>query len=117
MAMKYSLNFRVANFLRSKGYNFREHLSPEVINMQSEIAKLDGGINFKVELYPDGAWTAISTNVDGLVTGGSKQSEINELLKDATFTYYGVPPKYSNDKMLRNTGEPITVEQTVHVTA
>ena len=108
----------MVRFLRERGYNFKESARPEVIAMQKAIAGLENGaVDFQVKTYPDGSWTAQATNVDGLFTGGSKQSEISEVLKDAIFTYYGIPPKYCNDKMLRNTGEPVTVEQTVNVTA
>lgn len=108
----------MANFLRSKGYDFKEHLHPAVVEMQKEINALDNkNINFEIKVYPDGSWTAISTNVEGLMTGSRKQSEANELIKDATFTYYGIPPRFANDKLLRNAGEPVTAEQQVHVTA
>jgi len=112
MIMKYSLKYQLASYMRSKGYNFKEHLRPEVIEMQKEINALSNkSINFEIKVYPDGSWTAIATNVKGLLTGSHKQSEINELIKDAIFTYYGVPPKYAHDKLLRNTGEPVTAEQ------
>lgn len=116
--MRYSLRYQLANFLRSKGHNFNEHLRPEVIQMQKEISSLENhNINFEIKVYPDGSWTAKATNVEGLLTGGRKQSEINGLIKDAIFTYYGVPPQYADDKLLRNSGEPVTAEQQVHVTA
>ena len=118
MSMRYSLTYRLADFLRSKGYNFSEELRPEVVEMQREINALDNrSINFEIKVYPDGSWLAKSTNVEGLLTGSRKQSEVHELIKDAIFTYYGVPPQYANDKLLRNTGEPVTSEQQVHVTA
>lgn len=118
MAMRYNLRYKAANLMRRYGYNFREELRPEVIEMQKEINTLEKkNINFDVKAYPDGSWTAKATNVEGLLTGGRDQSKINDLIKDAIFTYYGVPSQYANDKLLRNTGEPISVEQQVHVTA
>ncbi len=116
--MKYSLTYKLSDFMRKKGYKFHEEKQPEVIKMQKEIASLDNqSINFNITSHADGSWMAKSTNVDGLLTGGRKQSEVHEVIKDAIFTYYGVSPQYCRDDLLRNTGEPVTLEQKVHVTA
>jgi len=116
--MKHSLVYKVSDLMRKHGYDFHEEMRPEVIEMQKEFASLDNhGINFKIMHYPDGSWVAKSTNVDGLLTGSRKQGEINEVIKDAIFTYYGIPPQYCKDGLLRNTGEPVKAQQTVHVTA
>lgn len=116
--MKYSLRYKLAQFMRARGYDFSESTRPEVVKMQEEIALLENrAINFLIQRYPDGSWVAKSTNIDGLITGGSNISEVNELLKDAIFTYYGISPQFANDKLLRNTGDPITTEQRVHITA
>lgn len=115
--MKYNLRYKVANLLRRKGYKFNEAERPEVISMQREIASLGSGVTFEIKTFPDGSWIANSTNVEGILTGSRNQSEVHDLIKDAIFTYYGVPPQYANDKLLRNTGEPVTTEQQVHVTA
>jgi len=102
--------------MRSKGYNFQESRHPSIKAMKEEISELKG-IDFRIKVYPDGSWVAKSPNVQGLLTGDRDQSDINELLKDAIFTYYSVPPQLANDRMLRNSGEPIRAEQKVHVTA
>jgi predicted RNase H-like HicB family nuclease len=116
--MKHSFVFKLADFMRKHGYNFREETRPEVALMQKEIASLDNrSINFAIKYYPDGSWVAKSSNVDGILTGGRNQAEAQELIKDAIFTYYGVPPQYARDSLLRNTSEPIKAEQKVHVTA
>ncbi len=116
--MKYSLRYKLANFLRTKGRRLNGAQSAEVIAMQKEISSLENkNINFEIKTYIDGSWMAKSTNVEGILTGGNDQKEINEMLKDAIFTYYGVPPEHADDKLLRNSGEPVTTEQRVHVTA
>lgn len=89
------MRYKVANLMRRKGYGLNEKKCPEVIEMQKEIASLGSGINFDIKTYPDGMWTAKSTNVDGILTGSRNLSEINELLKDATLTYYGVPSHFA----------------------
>lgn len=111
------MTFKLASLLRHyKLVNFNEN--DAIRSMQSEIAALENGsINFKVEGYPDGTWYAESTNVEGLNTGGFNQADIKDMLKDAIFTYYNVPPQFCDDRSLRNTNEPVTVEQQVRVSA
>ncbi len=116
--MKYSLRYKLASFLRTKGRGLSSAQSAEVIAMQKEISNLENkNINFEIKTYVDGSWMAKSTNVEGILTGGNNQKEINEMLKDAIFTYYGVPPEHADDRLLRNSGEPVTTEQRVHITA
>ncbi|HEX9679343.1 MAG TPA: hypothetical protein VGA08_01870 [Candidatus Saccharimonadales bacterium] len=112
--MRHSLKYRLAQFMRSYGYNFAEATRPEIVEMKEEMAKLkNGAINFDIKGYPNGSWVAKSTNVKGIITGGTDLREIDGYLKDATFTYYGVPPQFANDSMLRNTGEPVKSKQNV----
>ena len=70
------------------------------MKMKKEISVLGGGIEFKIEQYPDGSWTAESVNVDGIITGGGNIRNSAELLRDAIFTYYRVPPQFCNDASL-----------------
>ncbi|MEK7105143.1 MAG: hypothetical protein AAB865_00440, partial [Patescibacteria group bacterium] len=67
--------------------------------METEIQKL-GSIEFKIELQPDGSWVAESTNLDGIITGGSKRQNINEMIKDAIFTYFEIPPHLCNGALV-----------------
>lgn len=83
--------------------------------MRTAIAQL-GGIDFKLEFYPDGTWTAESTNIDGIITGGGDTKEVNSILKDAIFTYFEMPPHLCNDKLLQAPNEPVTLEQRVWAT-
>lgn len=102
--------------MRSKGYQFQELRHPAIEALQEEVGELKG-IDFEVKAYPDGSWVAKSKNVEGLLTGGRNQKDIDAQLKDAIFTYYGVPPQFANDNILRNSGEPITAKKSVRVTA
>lgn len=112
------LIYHAYNALRGRGVKFNESADPRVVEMHETIAALDNkAINFKIEQHPDGTWTAESTNVDGIMSGSKDPREIPELLKDAIFTYFEIPPQLCNDSLLRADNEPVKVEQTVHVGA
>lgn len=83
--------------------------------MQYEIRRLGGKIEFKIEQYPDGSWTAESTNIDGIITGGKTVKYMPTMMKDAIFTYFGIPPHYCDDALLRADNEPVTLRQFVYV--
>jgi hypothetical protein len=89
---------------------------PAVQAMRGEIQRL-GGIQFRIELTPSGDWMAKSTNVDGILTGGSAEDSKDELIKDAIFTYYGVRPQYCEGSLLRTAGESKVIRQDVLVAA
>lgn len=115
--MKTSLSYKFANVAKKAGYKFRSHTNTDVIAMRDEIAKLGtNGINFNISIERDGSWYAESTNVDGIISGGFDVKEINEMLKDAVFTYYGVAPQHCDDTLLKSSGEVQTVKQQVLVT-
>lgn len=107
--------YSVANALRKAGVDFHERNDERVKNMQRDIQRL-GKIEFKIEHYPDGSWTAESSNIDGIITGGANTSEIPSMIRDATFTYFGIPPHLCNDALLKADNEPVTVIQRVYVT-
>lgn len=110
--------YAISNALRKAGWNFSEASNPRVQNMRSTIDGLENkSINFYIEQQPDGAWIAQSTNIDGIMTGGRHPREIPEMLKDAVFTYFEVPPQFCNDALLRSDNEPAKVQQRVHVSA
>lgn len=104
-----------AQVLRHFGYDFNEENNEQVKEMKKEIAALDGGIEFKIEQFPDGSWTAESVNIDGIITGGDNIKNSAEMIRDAIFTYYRVPPQFCNDASLLADNEPITVRQKVYV--
>ena len=111
------INFATSK-LRKLGHNFNEESDYRVVKMRSTINSLDNhAIQFKIEQYPDGSWSAESTNINGIMTGSKDPRETPELIKDAIFTYFEVPPQLCRDDLLRSDNEPAMVKQTVHVGA
>ncbi|PJE65338.1 hypothetical protein COU91_02200 [Candidatus Saccharibacteria bacterium CG10_big_fil_rev_8_21_14_0_10_47_8] len=107
-----------ANTLRKLGYSFDEENNERVKEMRATIRELDNhSINFKIEHHPDGTWSAESTNIDGIMTGGKDPREVPDLLKDAVFTYFEIPPHLCRDEALHTDNEPAEVKQNVHVGA
>ena len=100
--------------LRRLGVRFHEEQDPRVQAMQKTIHDL-GSIQFKIEIYEDGSWVAESTNIDGIITGGTNKDNINETLKDAVFTYFEIPPHLCNDALVKGSDEPLKLEQRVYV--
>lgn len=107
--------YLAANTLRKMGYVFNEETDARVQNMQKEIRRIGGKIEFKIEQYPDGSWVAESVNLDGIITGGKSAKEISLMMRDAIFTYFGVPPYLCKESLLRANNEPVTVRQQVYV--
>lgn len=89
-----------ANQLRRLGYDFNEAHDERIQAMKKEIQRLGGRIEFKIEQYPDGSWTAESTNLNGVITGGTNVKMITPVMKDAIFTYFGIPAHLCNDTFL-----------------
>ena len=89
--------YLTAAMLRRWGYHFNEDADPRVRAMKKEIQALGGRIEFKIEQYPDGSWTAESVNIDGVLTGGANAKETGSSIRDAIFTYFGIPAHLCND--------------------
>ena len=100
--------------LRRLGYDFNENSDPRVLAMKKEIQHLGGKIEFKIEQYPDGSWVAESINIDGIITGGASTKKTASVIRDAVFTYFGIPPHLCNDLVLHTDNEPIIMTQ--HIT-
>ncbi len=107
--------YLAAKRLRQWGYNFNEEADQRVLAMKKEIQRLGGRVEFKIEQYPDGSWTAVSVNIDGVITGGVNTKQVAPTIKDAVFTYFGIPPHLCNDAVLRADNEPVTLRQHVYV--
>lgn len=107
--------FITSQFLTKLGFRFDAQQNPAVLAMQEKIHEL-GSIEFKIEVHPEGSWSAESTNIDGIITGGASAKEINATIKDAIFTYFKIPPYLSSDNLLTAANEPVTVEQRVWAT-
>lgn len=105
--------YSLSNLIRKIGIDFNEKSDKRIIEMKKKIDKL-GKIEFKIQQYPDGSWTAESTNVDGIITGGKTTQNISASIKDATFTYFEIPPHLCVDSLLKSDNEPVTVKQHVY---
>ena len=107
--------YLAAQQLRQWGYNFNEDNDARILAMKKEIQRLGGRIEFKIEQYPDGSWAAESVNLDGVITGGGSTKKITPTIRDAVFTYFGIPPHLCNDAVLRADNEPVILKQHVYV--
>ena len=105
--------YTLARILRRLGFQFHEDTDFRVKAMHETISKL-GSIQFSIEISSDGAWVAESTNIDGIITGGTSKESINEHLKDAVFTYFEIPPHLCNETLVKTQGEPMKLEQKVY---
>lgn len=105
--------FNMSQLLKKCGVDFHENQNPAVLAMKQKIDELKG-INFKIEQYPDGNWTAESTNIDGIITGGNDIKESNKIIKDAIFTYFEIPPQMVNNNLVKTGDEPVTIEKRVY---
>lgn len=108
------ITYFLANLLRALGFDFNEKNNPHIIEMKKEIRQIGGRIEFNIEQFPDGSWVAESTNIDGIITGSKNIKEISSMIKDAIFTYFGVPPYLCNDKLLKADNEPVALKQCVY---
>jgi len=105
--------YNLSHLIRRVGFNFNELNNERVIAMRKEMATI-GKIEFKIEQYPDGSWTAESVNIDGVLTGGKHNKNISSVLKDAVFTYFEIPSYLCNDTLLKGDNEPVIIRQNVY---
>lgn len=116
--MKYSIKYKMARALKKLGTNFDPLNNDAVRNMKTVIESLpSGSIQFTVSREANGDWVAESVNLSGILTGGTSQEDVNEMIKDAIFTYFEIPAKYCDDSLIRSAGEPIIIKQEVFATA
>lgn len=107
------LIYRLSQAARRMGINFHEEDDPRVRAMRKKIAEL-GGIQFTIELDEYGNWAAESTNIDGILTGGHNLQEATYLIKDAIFTYFGIPPHLCNNALVDAKAEPVQLKRWVY---
>ena len=74
------------------------------------------GIEFSVSRFPNGDWMAKSTNIDGILTGGDATDDMEEMVKDAILTYYGITPAYCDDVKIYSSNNKEVVRQEVIAT-
>lgn len=116
--MKTSLTFKFVTMAKKMGFKTNPLSCGSVREMRDAIDSLgEGGIKFEIGMYPDGSWSAKSVNVDSIITGGYDHSEMTDMIKDAIFTYYDIPPQYCEDGLLKGSGEKKTVKNEILVTA
>ena len=113
--MKRFIFYHAGRILRAVGFNSREGEDPRVREMQQRVRDL-GGIQFQFELHPDGSWTAESVNIEGILTGSRDPREAGTLMRDAVFTYFGIPPYLCNDSLLKMESETVAARQRVYAT-
>lgn len=106
--------FDLANLARKFGIRFNYETNTNVLEMKKALAGINNKIEFKIEQYPDGSWTAESVNIDGIITGGKNYANISNTLKDAVFTYFDIPPHLCASSLLRADNEPVTLIQRVY---
>ena len=86
--------------LRRLGIGFDAEKNEAVENMLKTIAKLENRkIKIVLEFDKDGNWSAEAENLPGLITGGNlrENDNINEMIIDAIFTYFAIPPEYCDE--------------------
>ncbi|MFH1890164.1 MAG: hypothetical protein ABIJ91_01170 [Candidatus Kuenenbacteria bacterium] len=105
--------YNLSNLARKMGYKLNEENDERVIRMKKEINRIDK-IEFKIEQYPDGSWTAESVNIDGIITGGTSAQNISNMIKDAVFTYFEIPAYLCNNDLLQKDNEPVIIKQNVY---
>ncbi|MDO8618029.1 MAG: type II toxin-antitoxin system HicB family antitoxin [Candidatus Uhrbacteria bacterium] len=105
--------YKLAQAARKVGINFHEESDPRVQVMRKSIHDL-GGIQFTIEVDKDGNWAAESTNIDGIITGGYNLQDAAAQIKDAIFTYFGIPPHLCKDALMRAEGEPVHLTKRVY---
>lgn len=105
--------YNLSKFMRALGFDFNEMSNVKIQQMNNEIKNIGGNIGFEVKQQADGNWCAVSTNIDGIITGGDDIREMNDFIKDAIFTYFEVPAYLCNDLLLKNTNETLTAHQKV----
>ena len=112
--MKYSIRYKTVRAMRKLGLGFDPSKSEEIKNMREVMASLSGGgIQFTVSREANGEWMAESVNIDGILTGGDAKDDVDEMIKDAIFTYFGIPPQFCDDSLLREASEPVVIKQEV----
>ena len=104
------LVYTLAQAARKAGIDFHEEGDSRIKAMRKMIQDL-GGVQFNIEVDKDGNWAAESTNVDGIITGGCNLQEAHMQIKDAIFTYFGIPAYLCNDALIKAEGEPVQLKR------
>ena len=104
------LVYTLAQAARKAGINFHEEGDSRIKAMRKTIQDL-GGVQFNIEVDKDGNWVAESTNVNGIITGGYSLQDAPMQIKDAIFTYFGIPAHLCDDNLIKAESEPIQLKR------
>ena len=116
--MKYSIRYKIVKTLKKIGTNFDPMKNDAVRNMKEVIDSLpSASIQFTISRETNGDWIAESINLSGILTGGSAKDNIEEMIRDAIFTYFEIPAKYCDDSLIRAASEPTVIKQELFATA
>ena len=98
-----NLVYHIFAYLRKIGMHRVDTQDPRIQEMHRTIQALErSAIKFEVKSNPDGGWTAKSTNIAGILTGGDKASQMESHIRDAVFTYFDIPPSLCDSRLLLN---------------
>jgi len=81
---------------------------PRIQKMKSGFERAGGMLVFAIKIY-DNEWIAECKQPKGIITGGKgspTQGEVDNKVKDAIFTAFGIPPYLCKDSLIRNRLEP-----------
>ena len=101
--MKYNARYILSKHLKKLGFFSNPEDFPAVKEMLKTIKSLEGKkIIFEMEYDEDGNWAVESMNISGIVTGGNfaDGNNIAEVISDAIFTYFEIPPQYCDSSIL-----------------
>jgi len=110
--------FRKIQYNLAKLLNFpiNPEMDHRVQNMRTVIERVGGHLNFSVQRHHDG-WTAECREIKGIITGGNTANptdqEINDSIRDAIFSAFGVPAYLCKDDLIRDIREAPFLENRV----
>lgn len=95
----------------SKLFNFPNAEKDErVQNMLIQIQKR-GGLKFNIKINNGEGWVAECENLKGIITGGTNnnptKAEIDNMIKDAIFTAFEIPPYLCKDNLIKDVKERV----------
>ena len=102
--------FRKIQYNLAKLFNFpiRPEKNYRVQSMKETMERVGGKLNFTIQRHADG-WLAECEEIKGIITGGTGSNptdeEINDNIRDAVFSTFGIPPHLCKNELLQNVRE------------
>ena len=104
------------NLAKSLNFPIKPEGNYRVQNMKEAISRMGGKLNFRIQKNEDG-WLAECQEIKGIITGGTNANvtseEINNIIRDAIFSAFGLPPYACKDDLIRNVQEVVLEERRV----